>query len=95
MHVNFLQTKKYFFDKIAAFWLRQFEVSLQYREASLCNQLLPGFSSSHFKILHRCSKYIEDVHGTFCRRKNSFDKFTAFSTETILRLGFNMGSKFV
>ena len=39
---------------------------------SLCNQLLPEFSSNQFETLHRCYKHIEDVHVTFCRRKNNF-----------------------
>ena len=31
--------------------------------------------------MHNCCGYIEDVHVDFCRRKNNFDKITAFSTE--------------
>ena len=49
------------FDKITAFWtwtifrlgfnlyLENFQVRLQYGVASLCNQLLPEFSSSQFE----------------------------------------------
>ena len=58
---------------------------------SLCNQLFSEFSSNQFETLHIYQKHIEDMHVEFCRRKNNFDKITAFSTQTILRLGFNMG----
>ena len=34
----------------------------------------------HFETMHTCCEYIEDVHVNFCRRKNIFDKITAFST---------------
>ena len=61
VHVNFFQGKKIIFDKITAFWtwtifrlgfnlyLENFQVRLQYGVASLCNQLLPEFSSSQFE----------------------------------------------
>ena len=39
---------------------------------SLCNQLLLQFSVDHFETIHTCCGYIEDVHVTFCRRKNNF-----------------------
>ena len=45
--------------------LGNFQVRLQYGVASLCNQLLPEFSSNQFETLHRCYKHIEDVHVTF------------------------------
>ena len=50
-------------DKITAFsTLDNFEVSLQHRVVSLCNQILPGFSSNQFEILHRNYKHIENMH---------------------------------
>ena len=49
-----------------------FQVSLQHKVASLCNQLLPGFSSHQFETLHRCYKHIEDVHVTFSRQETKF-----------------------
>ena len=49
------------------------------------------FSMDHFEIMHTCCGYIEDVQVDFCRSKNNVDKITAFSTSTILRLGFNIG----
>ena len=56
-----------------AFWtLDNFEVSLQSRVASLCNQLLPGFASNQFEILHRCYKHNEDVHVTCSRQERKF-----------------------
>ena len=48
------------------------QVRLQYGVASLCNQLLPEFSSNQFETLHRCYKHIEDVHVTFSRQENNF-----------------------
>ena len=48
-------------------------VSLQHLIASLCNQLLSGFSRNQFKTLHRCYKHIEDRHVTFSKQKNNFD----------------------
>ena len=56
-----------FADEKIIFDLDHFQVSLQYKVASLCNQLLPGFSSNEFETLHRCYKHIEDVHVTFGR----------------------------
>ena len=44
----------------------------QYGVASLCNQLLPEFSSNQFETFHRCYKHIEDVHVTFSRQENNF-----------------------
>ena len=57
-----------------------FEVRLQYRIASLCNQLLPDCSSNQFEKLHRCCKHIEDVRATFNGRKIIFDKISVFPT---------------
>ena len=52
----------------------KFQVRLQYGVASLCNQLLPEFSSNQFETLHRCYKHIKDVHVTFSRQENIFFK---------------------
>ena len=71
----FLAGKKIIFDKITAFWildLDNFQVRLRYGVASLCNQLLPDFSSNQFETLHRFYKHIEDVHMTFSRQENNF-----------------------
>ena len=68
VHVNFCRRKNNFF----IFDLDNFQVRLQYWVASLCNQLLPGFASNQFETLHRCYKYIEDVHVTFSRQENHF-----------------------
>ena len=71
VHVNFCRRKNNF-DKITAFsTLNKFEVSLQRRVASLCNQLLPEFASNHFGTLLRYYKHIEDVHATFSKQKIS------------------------
>ena len=48
------------------------QVRLQYWVASLCNQLLPEFSSNQFETLHRCYKHIEDVHVHFSRQESNF-----------------------
>ena len=53
---------------------------LHCRVWSLCNQLLLQFSMDHFETMYTCCGYIEDLHLNFCRRKNNFDKITAFST---------------
>ena len=50
----------------------KFQVWLQYGVASLCNQLLPEFSSNPFETLRRCYKHIEDVHVTLSRQENNF-----------------------
>ena len=39
---------------------------------SLCNQLLPEFSSNYFETLHINYKHFEDVHVNFCRQKINF-----------------------
>ena len=62
--------KKITFDGILD--LDNYQVRLQYGVASLCNQLLPEFSSNQFETLHRCYKHIEDVHVTFGRQENYF-----------------------
>ena len=48
-----------------------FQVRLQYGVESLCNQLLPDFSSNQFGTLHRCYKHIENVHVIFSRQGNN------------------------
>ena len=75
---------KIIFDKITTFWtqtifrlgfnldLDNFQDRLKYGIASLCNQLLPEFSSNQFETFHRCYKHIEDVHVTFSRQENNF-----------------------
>ena len=69
----FLAGKKIILNKITAFLdLDNFQVRLQYGVASLCNQLLPEFSSNQLETLHRCYKHIEDVHVTFSRQENNF-----------------------
>ena len=72
VYVNFCRWKNNFWQNYGIFNLDKFKVSLQHRVASLCNQLLPGFSSNQFETLHRCYKHIEDVHVTFCRQENNF-----------------------
>ena len=52
--------------------LDNFQVRHQYWVASLCNQLLPEFSSNQFETFHRCYRHIEDVHVTFGRQENGF-----------------------
>ena len=52
--------------------LDNFQVRLQYGVASLCNQLLPEFSSNQFETLYRCYTHIEDVHVIFSRQENNF-----------------------
>ena len=72
MHVTFSWRVNNFWQNYDIFNFENFEIRLQYDVASLCNQLYPGFSSNQFETLHRCYKFIEDVHVTFCRRKNNF-----------------------
>ena len=65
--------KKIIFDKITAFSpVYNFEVSRQRREASLCNQVLPGFARNPFELFHRCYKHNEDVHMIFSKQQNNF-----------------------
>ena len=52
--------------------LDNFQARLPYGVASLCNQLLPEFSSNQFETLHRCHKHTEDVHVTLSRQENNF-----------------------
>ena len=67
--------EKIIFDKMPLGFnldLDNFQVRLQYGVASLCNQLLPEFSSNQFETLHRYYKHIEDVHVTSSRQENHF-----------------------
>ena len=58
VHVAF-SGEKIILEKYYGFLnLDNFEVKLQYEVASLCNQLLSGFSSNLFEALHRCYKHI-------------------------------------
>ena len=38
------------------------------KKKSLCNQVLPEFSSNQFETVHIYYKRFEDVHGKFCRQ---------------------------
>ena len=58
--------------------LDNFEVRLLYGVASLCNHLLPEFSSNQFDTLHSYYKHIKDVHVSFRTEKIIFDKIAAF-----------------
>ena len=80
VHVNFCRPENNFWQNCGIFDSDNFEVRLQYGVASLWNQLLPEFSSNRFETLRRCYKHIEDVHVTFCRRKNNFWKNYDIST---------------
>ena len=72
VHVNICRRKNNFLQNYSILDLDNFQVRLQYGVASLCNQLLPEFSSNQFETLHRCYKHIEDVHMTFSRQENNF-----------------------
>ena len=65
MHVTFSRQEN-------NFWQNYVILDLEYWVASLCNQLLPEFSSNQFETFHRCYKHIEDVHVTFSRQENNF-----------------------
>ena len=74
MHVTFSGQENYFWQNYGILDLDNFQVRLQYRVASLCNQFLPKFASNQFETLHKCYmyKHIEDVHVTFSRHTNHF-----------------------
>ena len=76
MHVTFSRQENNFRQNYDILDLDNFlvrlQVRLQYWVASLCNQLLPDFSSNRFETLPRCYKHIEDVHVTSGRQKNNF-----------------------
>ena len=80
VHVTFSGQENNFWQNYGILELDNFQVRFQYWVASLCNQLLPEFSSSQFETFHRCYKHIEDVHVTFNKKKIIFDKITAFWT---------------
>ena len=78
VHVPFSRQENHFWQNYGILDLDNFQVRLQFWVASLCNQLLPEFSSNQFETLHRCYKHIEDVHVFFFAHKNIiFDKITA------------------
>ena len=82
MHVTFSWQENHFWQNYGILDLDNFQVRLQYLVASLCNQLLPEFSSNQFETLHRCYKHIEDVHVTFSRLENHL-----LQNYTVLDLG--------
>ena len=71
MYVTFSRQENYDTLDLDNFQVR-LQVRLQYWVASLCNHLLPEFSSNQFETMHRCYKHIEDVHVTFCKQGNNF-----------------------
>ena len=76
MHVTFTRQENNFLQNYDILDLDNFQVRVQVRlqhwVASLCDQLLPEFSSNQFETLHRSFKHIEDVHVTFSRQENNF-----------------------
>ena len=72
VHVTLSRQENNFRLNNGIFDLDNFQVRLQYWVTSLCNQLLPEFSSNEFETLHVCSKHIEDVNMTFSRQENNF-----------------------
>ena len=72
MHVTFNRQENNFWQNYGILDLDNFQVRLQYGVASLCNQLLPEFSSNQFETLKRCYKHIEDAHVIFSRQENNF-----------------------
>ena len=54
VHVTFSRQENNFGQNYGILDLDNFQVRLQYGVASLCNQLLPEFSSNQFDTLHRC-----------------------------------------
>ena len=72
VHVTFSRQENNFSHNYGILDLYNFQVRLQYGVASLCNQLIPEFSSSQFETLYRCYKHIEHVHVTFSRQENNF-----------------------
>ena len=72
VHVTFSRHENNFWKNYGILDLDIFQVRLQYGVASLCNQVLPEFSSNQFETLHRCYKHIEDVLVTFSWHENRF-----------------------
>ena len=81
VRVIFSRQENHFLTKYGILDLDNFQVRFQFWVASLCNQLLPEFSSNQFKTLHKCYQHIEDVRVISSRQENHFfDKMTAFWT---------------
>ena len=84
VHVTLSRQENNFEQNYNILDLYNFQVRLQVRHqhwvASLCNQLLPEFSSNQFETLHRCYKLIEDVHVTLSRKNIILDQITTFWT---------------
>ena len=80
MHMIFSKQENNFWQNYGILDLENFHVRLQYGVPSLCNQLLPEFSSNQFETFHRCYKHIENVHVTLTGKKIIFDKIKAFWT---------------
>ena len=72
LHMIFSKEENNFWQNNGILDLDNFQVRLQHRVASLCNQLLPEFSSNQFETFHRCYKHIEHVHVAFSRQENNF-----------------------
>ena len=72
MHVTLSRQEINFWQNYGISDLDNLQVRLQDGVASLCNQLLPEFSSNQFETMHRYYKNIEDVHVTFSRQENNF-----------------------
>ena len=98
MHVTFSRQENNFWKNYGILDLDNFQVRLQVRlqywVASLCNQLLPEFSSNQFETLHRCYKHIEDVHVTFSRQENNFwQNYSILDLDNFqVRLQYGVGS---
>ena len=67
VHVTFSRRENNFGQNYGILDLENFQVRLQYLVASLCNQLLPEFSSNQFETFAQMYMHIEDVHVTFSR----------------------------
>ena len=78
MHVTFARQENYILQNYGILGLDNFHVRLQYWVASLCNQILPEFSSNRFETMYICYKHIENVHVTFARQENYFYKLRHF-----------------
>ena len=72
MNVTCSRHENNFWQNYSILDLDNIQVRLQYWVASLCNQLLPEFSSNQFETFHRFYEHIEDVHVTFSRQENNF-----------------------
>ena len=72
VHVSFCRRKMFFLQNYGILDLANFQVRHQYGVVSLCNQLLPEFSSNQCETFHRYYKHIDDVHVTFSRQENNF-----------------------